>query len=161
MLGKQVKNIVADSFEECLSLRDISVKSGNPYFNTKYGCLYHRKKKILYFQYQDASSALIAKDTRKIAPFAFNHHQKLKNIKIPISVTEIGGAFYQCENLRKVTFQKGSKCKALKTYSPWCEYLDYGCFEKCKSLQEIQMPDHLQNIASQCFFGCTSLGNIR
>lgn len=161
VLGKQVKNIVADSFEECLSLRDISVKPGNPYFNTKYGGLYHRKKKILYFQYQDASSALIAKDTRKIAPFAFNHHQKLKNIKIPISVTEIGGgAFYQCENLRKVTFQKGSKCKALKTYSPWFEYLDYGCFMECKSLQKIQMPDHLQYIYPECFDGCTSLESI-
>lgn len=162
VIGKRVKDIVVGSFEECPSLRDISVKPGNPYFETKYGGLYQRKKKILYFQYQDTPSASIAKDTKKIAPLAFNYQQELQNIKIPASVTEIGGgAFYQCENLRKVTFVKGSRCKELKLYFTWYEYPEYGCFEECKNLQEIQLPDHLQHIESQCFWGCTSLKEIQ
>lgn len=162
VIGKRLKDIVVGSFEECQSLRDISVKSGNQYFETKYGGLYQRKKKILYFQYQDNPSVSIAKDTKKIAPLAFNYHQELQNIKIPASVTEIGGgAFYQCENLRKVTFAKGSRCKELKEYFTWYEYPEYGCFEECKKLQKIHLPDHLQHIESQCFWGCTSLKEIQ
>ncbi len=47
-----------------------------------------------------------------IGKWAFCRNSKLKNAKIPSSVTKIEkGAFYECKNLKKVTFAKGSKAK--------------------------------------------------
>ena len=110
--GKKVKAIGDGSFLKCQSLRQVVVAPENELFATSSGSLYQKKKKVLYLYYGRSNKAVIEKGIKRIGTFAFADHNELQEVHIPASVTVIGGgAFYQCKNLRKVTFAKKSKCK--------------------------------------------------
>lgn len=158
--GKKVKTIGDGSFLKCQSLKNITVNAKNEFFTTRRGGLYQKKKKVLCFCYDRSRKATIEKGTKRIGTLAFADHNELREITIPASVTVIGGgAFYQCKNLRKVTFAQKSKCKKIESYNSKREV--YGCFSYCSKLVKIDFPKSLKSIAVYCFRSCSSLKNIR
>lgn len=163
VLGKNVKSIGEGNFCDCRSLRKITVHPDNLEFITKKGCLYQQKQKQLCFCYADSGRISIEKGTKKIGTFAFTLHNKIREVKIPDSVIMIGGgAFYQCNNLRKVTFDKKSKCREIKFFS-WGndeDEMEYGCFQYCNKLEELRFPESFQYIGIDSLCDCASLKKI-
>ncbi len=153
-IGKNVKNVGDGSFFQCRSLRRIKLSKGNQAFMIQKGGLYHKEKKMLYYYFGDHKKGVIAKGTKKIGTFAFGSHPKLQKITIPASVLKIGGgAFYHCEQLKEIKFDKKSSCRSIENYKV------YQAFEGCKNLREIILPDSLQRI-NYSFSNCNSLRRI-
>lgn len=76
-------------------------------FNKSNGKLTYAHKKLNY-----VPASIDGTKVKIIGKWAFNKNTKLKNAKIPSTVTKLEkGAFYECKNLTKVTFSKGSKAK--------------------------------------------------
>ena len=69
--------------------------------------------------------------------------QRLKEIE--------GGAFYNCESLKRVVLNEG-----LETLSDYCSR---GMFEK-SGIEEITLPSTLKKIDRRTFLGCSSLRKI-
>lgn len=169
VLGKNVQSIGEGNFCDCRSLRKITVHPENMEFITKKGCLYQRKQKILCFSYADSRRVSIEKGTKQIGAFAFTFHSKLQEVKIPASVTTIGGgSFYQCKNLRKILFAKKSKCREIESFSwlgiSW-DYVyedetNYGCITFCNSLEELCFPESLRYIGHDALSKCGSLKKV-
>lgn len=99
----------------------------------------------------------------------------VESITIPASVKEIGiEAFYNCENLRKVTFAEGSGLKKIKAGS-FCkteiermfiprgvEEIQENAFLECKNLKEVvfEKESTLKTIGKEAFRNCSSLAEI-
>lgn len=162
--GKNVSNLGDAVFWDCMSLSQLTVSVGNPYFSVKEGILYNTAQKTLYVSYADNSEKLtIDTSINKISAGAFAKNKKLKTVKIPASVTEIGGAaFYKCTNLTKVSFAVKSKCKIIKDYTWWDgdEQQHYGSFQGCKKLKQMIFPNSLQYIDDMCMKGCSNLQKV-
>lgn len=160
--GKNVTDLGEAVFGGCTSLSQINVSAENSHLRTKNGILYHTAQKILYVYYADNSNFTIDKEIKKIGAYAFAKNKKLKTVKIPASVTEIGGAaFYQCKNLQKVTFAGKSKCKIIKDYT-WRDgdIMYCGCFQGCKKLKQMIFPESLKYIDYWCLGGCSNLKKL-
>lgn len=165
-LGRKVKHIGEGSFLKCPLLRDIALKEGSKCFAIKDGILYNRKEKIVYWGIANGEYVSIEKGIKQIAALAFAENVNLREIKIPASITEIGGgAFYHCKNLEQVTFAKDSNCRKMDSY--WVRRLysgdfgdTYGCFEGCEKLQEMVFPESLRSMGYSALIGCSSLKRI-
>ena len=71
----------------------------------------------------------------------------IESITIPASVREIGtGAFYNCKNLRKVTFEEKSRL----------ERIGKECFYD-SSIEEMTFPGTLSGVGTNVFGNCSSL----
>lgn len=163
-LGKNVAAIGEGAFGNLPKLRNVTLKAGNQYLITKNGTLYHKKKKILYLNYAKSAVITIDPGTKKIADFAFQWNNHVRQITIPASVTAIGGgAMYHCGNLRRVLFAKHSKLKKIKKFSRYYDYSSlYGCFQHCNRLEEISLPESLETTEtpSDAFVDCPALKKI-
>ena len=98
-----------------------------------------------------------------------------ESVTIPASVKEIGAeAFYNCKNLRKVTFAEGSKLKKI-TAGSFCktgiermliprrvEEIQENAFSECKNLKEVvfEKGSTLKTIGKEAFRNCSSLAEI-
>ena len=162
-IGKNLRTIGNGSFAGCKNLQSIELSSENKYLETKYGGLYQKKQKCLYFQYQHTKTAEIAPDTKCIGTFAFTYNTPLKEVTIPDSVRRIkGGAFCYCRNLDYVHLSNHSKLyKIDRPYGEMGMYPDdlwySGSFLHCKKLKELHLPNSLKAIDWDTFSGCKSL----
>jgi hypothetical protein len=75
----------------------------------------------------------------------------LQAICIPSNVTIIERAcFYECYNLREVTFEDGTVLGEIKD----------AAFSGCRSLERIQIPKSVEIIGDRCFEYCRALGEV-
>ena len=78
----------------------------------------------------------------------FSARRDLIDVYIPKSVERLSaGAFYNCINLKSVTFEEGSNLK----------YIDDSVFQNCRNLEKINLPDTVIYINSHCFWDCSKL----
>lgn len=155
VLGKKLVKLGTAPFMQCYLLNSIVIRKGNKQFINKRGCLYDKKRKILYFYYANSSSPCIIEGTTIIGEFAFSGRKKVKKVIIPASVVRVGGgAFENCSNLREIKFAKGSKCKNIYNYpeSPGSSPIG-----NCKKLKYFKIPSHVKYISKYFFEGCDSL----
>ncbi len=91
-------------------------------------------------------------------PQNFAHEARnLTEINIPASVETINGSsgqngapFYNNHSLTKVTFASNENLKEIKN----------SCFNGCKSLSSIDLPDSVTTIGNYCFASCVALTEI-
>ena len=117
-----------------------------------------------------------------ISTNCFVYCDKIERIFIPKSVESLGriiddysyeGCFYGCTNLKEILFEKGIKlktiggycfqrCKSLKSIElpDGVEILSSYAFSYCPSLTSVSLPSTLKKMGSHCFYGCSSLTNI-
>lgn len=127
---------------------------------------------------------------------ALKNNVKLKSVKLPDSVKEIGNqSFYNCtalrdinlENVRQIRWESFLGCVHLKEITlssgirylgrrsfSGCKRLNYvnfqkstmlkgieaGVFQKCESIEKINLPQGLTEIGSKAFYKCTSLKDV-
>ncbi len=92
-------------------------------------------------------------------PQNFAHEARnLETINIPASVTvingssgQIGAPFYNNYSLVSVTFASNNTVTEMKS----------SCFQNCKSLTSINLPDTVTKMGAYCFASCTSLEEIK
>ena len=94
-----------------------------------------------------------------ISTNCFVYCDKIERIFIPKSVESLGriiddysyeGCFYGCTNLKEILFEKGIKLKTIGGY----------CFQRCKSLKSIELPDGVEILSISAFHGCSSLTSV-
>ena len=85
----------------------------------------------------------------RINEYAFRECFKLKSVRIPATVTTIGGsAFADCPALATVSLANG------------LDTIDAYAFTGCAKLKSITLPDTLTTIGTYAFADCTSLASI-
>ena len=88
---------------------------------------------------------------QQIGSQAFYNCNKLTDIDIPQSITELGdGAFRYCTSLEDVTFGEGSTLTSLPA----------SIFQGCSALTDIVLPASLTAIGNDAFNGCEKLTSI-
>lgn len=104
-IGKGVTNVDNFSFRDCTSLLSITVDEDNKNYKSIDGNLYSKdgKEFIQYATGKTATSFTVPYGVEKIDWYAFQREYSLKNITLPSSVTYIGsGAFQSCVNLTSI-----------------------------------------------------------
>lgn len=103
-----------------------------------------------FFERSRLESIILNKGLTRIGLNAFRY-TLLKEIIIPKSVKSIDIAcFERCENLEKVTFEKGSNVTVISS----C------LFNFCIMLKEVILPSKLKYIYCKAFSSCLSLTNL-
>lgn len=89
---------------------------------------------------------------------AFRGNETLKRLKIPATVTYIGGndsgdagAFQDCTRLESVVLMPGQKDAII----------GFSAFKGCSSLRSINVPGNYKDICYQAFRGCILLENVK
>ena len=108
------------------------------------------------------TSVTIPNSVTSIGDATFYDCSSLLTIKIPNSVTTIGGGvFAECTALNSVNLSENVKslspCMS-RNNAAYTEYL--GFFEDCYSLDSIVIPDSVNTIGREAFYGCGSLTSI-
>ncbi len=128
-IGKGVEEIDKFAFFRCSALKKITLDPENTNLISESGVLYDRERTVLYHCMPG----------------------KKENVKIPKSVRKItGGAFSGCKRLKKISFEKGSKCSWIGRFA------FYGCLK----LQGMSLPDAVQYVGNEAFEDCKSLRQI-
>ena len=170
-----VEEIGDTVFLNCESLEAVTVDSDSKYYKTLDGVLYTKDERVLVWcPPKGITSHTVSEKTETIAPYAFYMNQSLKNIvlpsnlrligerafstclllesvNIPASVYDIGlYAFYNCEGMKTVTFEKNSILQNIQD----------GTFEACFLLEEIKIPASVITIYPCAFSACISLERV-
>lgn len=163
-IGKNVTTIGDRAFFQCRALQKIKIDSQNHSLKMQSGILYNQEEQTLLFCLPSKKTNFtIQNGTRKIAELAFSYQKSLKHITIPASVESVeGGAFLHCSKLRRITFQKHSKCIFIGKHYYYRDGYEenYGAFEGCKKLTKLSFPDRIRYIGDSSFKGCNSLQTI-
>lgn len=160
-LGKNIATLYSGCFLDCPNLNTISLDSENPDFKYSDGGIYTSDYKTLITVERGIKSFKPHKNTTKISRFAFNN-SNVKSFEIPKKVTSFAAAFYR-SNIQKITFEKGSKVKEIKTLclsqGDDCGET-YGTFDSCFKLKSISLPSSVKKIDYFTFTNCQKLEKL-
>lgn len=92
----------------------------------------------------------------------------IESVVIPDSVTDMSGAFYECESLKKVVIGKGVSvigtstfgfCKSLTDieFGESVKRIEWLAFDDCPSLEKVTLPEGLEYLDPKAFSGCENL----
>ena len=140
-------------------------------------CGYSTSDQLFYAYRDEITTVIIGAGITSVGDYAFNKLNNLKDVLIPVTVTEIGyGAFYQCTSLTSVHIPDG--VVSIKSYAfESCSALDsfimpdtvtsvgYDVFKNCSALTEVYLSEQLTALPSSGWFdgffgGCTGLKNV-
>ena len=106
----------------------------------------------------------------------FRACKKLKEVILPASITELAGAFYECESLEKVTIPNGSKLKKIKDsafatnkklknfiFEGSCDLttIEANAFANAESLETFEFPKSVTTIGLNAFSGCNNMTSVK
>lgn len=155
-LPASLSTIGSYAFSSCDNLKRITIPASVK--NIQKGAFYRSSKlKSVYFE---IGSLLSSISGGSFDEGVFAYCESLEAIEIPNNVVVIGGcAFYQCKNLKELTFQANSKCSILD-YTMNGSSGEWGAFTGCSSLEEIVLPASLTDIKQTSFANCTKLKKV-
>ena len=106
----------------------------------------------------------------------FRACDKLKEVVLPASITEIAAAFYECGELEKITIPEGSKLKIIKASafatnkklknfniegSCDLETIESNAFANAEKLESFNFPKSVKNIELNAFSGCKNMITVK
>ena len=106
----------------------------------------------------------------------FRACDKLKEVVLPASITEIAAAFYECGELEKITIPEGSKLKTIKASafatnkklknfniegSCDLEIIESNAFANAEKLESFNFPKSVKNIELNAFSGCKNMTSVK
>ncbi len=185
-LPEGITEIPDNLFDSCVKLENISIPSSvnsvgkNAFDNTAYltaeakahgGALYINN--ILCYADKNLQGTFKVKQgTTKIAVNAFGNCEKLSEVIIPDTVTEIEKlAFYNCTNLSNITLPESitkigksafSGCKSFSkfTFPEKITEIPASVLNLCTSLEEVNIGKNVNKIDISAFTNLKSLKNI-
>ena len=105
----------------------------------------------------------------------FRACRSLKEVILPTSITELASAFYECQELEKVTIPNGSKLKKIKesafatnkklknfNFAGSCELetIESNAFANAESLETFKFPKSVKKIELNAFSGCKKMTSV-
>lgn len=105
----------------------------------------------------------------------FRACRSLKEVILPTSITELASAFYECQELEKVTIPNGSKLKKIKesafatnkklknfNFAGSCELetIESNAFANAESLETFKFPKSVKKIELNAFSGCEKMTSV-
>ena len=184
-LPDSLKKIGSAAFFNCSSLSTVNMPEGvesvggNVFDGTEvfensvadeYGSVYLGK--VLLYNKGLKDTVVVKDSTKIIANAAFINNYRLKEIKLPEGIIEIGdNCFENCEALKKVDIKEGLKkigessfagagVEEVKLPESITE-IGYGAFNNCKDLSDINLPSGIERIAGYSFENTKYLNNIK
>ena len=159
--------VTANVFKGCTSLEAIKVHPDNPYYFTdSEGVLFGPWVNEGVPQYSDPNLSLIAYPCGKaeggytipetvhghtvdrVWASGFYDAANLTDIKIPPTITKIGGNAFEGTGLSSVIIPDTVAS------------VDAAAFSNCTKLTDIKLPNGITNVANRLFSGCTNLTRI-
>ncbi len=114
------------------------------------------KTLVFYPQRRRAESYRIPDGVRMIEKRAFSGQKYVKWIDMPDSVQTIRqGAFCECDSLEGVRI-----AAQVRELPDATVFQPYGVFENCVHLRKVQLPEKLEHIGADCFYGARNLTEI-
>ena len=130
-IPKSVNKIGAYVFSKCDNLTSITVSPENATFESDGNSIVRKADNALIAAYKGHIPACV----ESIQKYAFSEDATLTQVTVPGHVKEIAGsAFFQCENLREVSFAEG--VQRIES-----------CFTECKNLIKIELPKSVREMA--------------
>ena len=122
-----LKSLGMANFRGCTALTSIEVAEGNDYFTSVDGVLFNKSMdKLICCPSQRHGVYEVPSTVKRIDDYAFFTCRYLSNIKLPLSLTEIGlSAFANCSNLSVLTLPNAVR------------RIDKSAFITCTSLERI------------------------
>lgn len=147
-IPKSVEIIGDGAFANCAALEKISVSPENTAYHDKNGCLIHTESKTIL---RGCNGSVIPDDGSviNIGAGAFEHCEKLSEIRIPDCILSIGEyAFAGCHELIKAEIPES------------VAYIGDNAFCNCRSLREVNIEGKIERIGGYMFFGCVLLTSV-
>lgn len=135
--------ISSDAFSGCISLMGIWVNEDNPnYSSDEQGILYNKNKTILDTCPGGKSIVSIPSSVNRIEAYAFQGNNKIEEIVIPSTVSQIGDlTFNACSNLKKVVFDENIILESIGQQA----------FFGCENLKSVIIPKNVLSINYRAF----------
>jgi len=118
----------------------------------------------------------ICEGIKEIEEDSFRCLENLVKVTLPSSLKKIGfGAFYNCKNLKEVSFHNNSNNGGLQIEASafaWCKSLcelnipkgtvsiNGHAFGYCRSLKKVDLPEGLINLGTEAFYCCDNLTTV-
>ena len=163
-IPNSVVSIGNGAFEDCSSLKSITVSDGNPCYESVNGLLLTKDGKGLV---QGVNGNVVIPDSvSKIGNCAFSGLGGLTSVVIPESVTTLGSyAFDGCCELKSITIPSGvasvswgafSGCDGLRnaTIGNGITSIEGSAFYNCSSLMSVVIPVSVMSIGNNAFYNC-------
>ncbi|MDR1240508.1 MAG: leucine-rich repeat domain-containing protein [Oscillospiraceae bacterium] len=167
-----------DGFDGCLDLKTVVLP---PCFGiSRYSFISSGCERLVFSGQEESidgfeNSKLVAIELPErvivVEKDAFHGSMGLERVTVPVSLGRLGG-FSSCENLKIVSFDAGSRLRAISDFAfekdvsltaiqiPECvEFLGQKCFSNT-SLDSISLPCSLRLIADGAFDGCRKLESV-
>ena len=185
VISEFVENLgsLASQFSGCISLQEIEVMEGNPYYKSIDGVLYNSKVSTLLLCPSQKKKINIPDTVKSIESAAFFGCEQIMSIVVPPYVTHIGDkVFSGCANLRKVALSKSIKkigdevfqdCEKLqKIYvdqeNTYFKSIDGVLYDysvsvliKCpRQKKSVVIPDTVTSIKAGAFMYCSQITSI-
>ena len=121
---------------------------------------------------KDVTSVIIEDGVQEIGRGAFRFFGKLKEIRIPQTVTSIGASsFWGCDSLKEIEIPDGVTEIGFNTFSScWklssiklpnkLKKIGVEAFKGCRSLNKIDLPDSIEEIGEEAFTFCTGIEKL-
>ena len=162
-ISRNVREICPNAFSNCQFLTEVIIKNNNLKVipdSAFSGCRLLNKINIpkgvkeigfaAFLGCVNLESVTLPEGLKCIGSQAFECCD-IENIEIPSTVSKIGSrAFARCINLKEVVI----KCNSLR-------HIPYGMFHGCNKLENINIPEGVEDIGATTFFECSSLKSIR
>ncbi len=136
-------------FEECYSLEEIKVASGNAHFVADSGVLYDKAfTELLAYPLGKPEDTLVIPDTvSKIAERTFAY-SNLFEVTLPSALKTVPEALFNYSMVYRVVMPEG--IEKIEDYAFFC----------CEYLRDIRFPSTLTSIGETAFYGCINLAEI-
>ena len=126
------------------------------------------------FEASSLTSVKIGANVLEIGDGAFAFSEEIKKITVPKKCTRIGNAaFFMCDSLSKVSFNKKAKLKSIGdgafagtaitavTIPNATTSIGDASFGECRSLQSVTLGKKLKSIGEGAFAGCSALTTVK
>ena len=149
-IPSSVKSISAGAFNGAENLKSIQVEKGSKYFSAAGGVLYNKAKtRLCACPASLKTTKLTVPGTVKVIDaYAFIRNQNIKSIKIPASVTAIGGCAFIYSNIRIANILAKAKTIPQNAF-------------KGSMVTNVFLSNYLTTICNNAFYDCYNLKNIR
>lgn len=184
VLPDAVTGLYGSLFEDCHSLRAITVSVDNPEYTSVDGILFTKDgTRLIRYPHQKRGAYMVPDGVTQIDGMAFSHCSKLIQVVLPFSVEEIeAGAFCHCNRLVSIEMDEenplfcsvngvlynGDETSLLQcpgglsacTIPSTVTYVEEYAFAGCSSLSRLSVPPSVSEMERAVFEGCRALKHL-
>ena len=148
-IENNTKNFIGNSFKDLINLKQIEVKTGNTYYKSIDGVLYHDTTLLSYPRQKTGNSFTVPSTTTTIGEYAFYNNNNLTSVTLPNNLSAINKyAFCNAQKLENINIP--DNIITIGNYA----------FNNVEGITQIFIPNSIKNIGTSAFENCINLEEI-